>query len=395
LEVTVNIEAKRAYRKAVKERYKKSSKKQKTQILNEFCSVCKYSRKHAIKILSQNPKPVNVLSFKRPVGAPKYYPESATKRLIEIWQLMNYPCSVNLKQALSLWLPYDLETDEEVKAKLVAMSESTIERHLRPTKKKRPKGKSTTTPPKARTQIPLKLCKDDDRKTIGYFEADTVAHCGTALSGKFAWSLTMTDLHTGWTENRATFTKESIEITKAVEDIENRLPFKVIGFSTDNGSEFLNETLQEYLIFSRSGNPIEVSRGRPYKKNDNAHVEQKNFTHVRNVFGYERIEDQNLIELMNKIYVEYLGPLKNFYTPCLKLKKKERVGAKIKKQYDKPKTPYQRVLESGALTIKQTEVLKDVKSRINPFKLQKELNQKLKEFYSLLDNYRPELKRAV
>jgi len=300
-----------------------------------------------------------------------------------------------MKQELSLWLPYDLDTNEKIKKELLLMSESTIERHLKPTKKKRPKGKSTTTPPKVKSQIPLKLCKNDDRKTIGYFEADTVAHCGNALAAKFAWSLTMTDLHTGWTENRATLSKESSEITRAVKSIEENLPFKIIGFSTDNGTEFLNETLQSYLINDDRANEIEVTRGRPYKKNDNAHVEQKNFTHVRNVFGYERIEDPDLVEMMNDIYINYLGPLKNFYTPCLKLKSKERIGSKIKKKYDKPKTPYQRVLESGALTIKQKEILINIKSKINPFKLQKELNEKLKEFYRILENYRPELKGAA
>jgi hypothetical protein len=387
----MNIEAKRAYRKAVQERYRKSSKREKTQILNEFCSVCNYSRKHSIKLMSPKTMPSNILPFKRAVGSPKHYSQTATKRLIEIWQLMNYPCSINLKQALQLWLPYDLDTKENVKKELTLMSESTIERHLRPTKQKRPKGKSTTTPSKIKSQIPLKLCKNDDKKTIGYFEADTVAHCGNALAGKFAWSLTMTDLHTGWTENRATLSKESIEITKAVKDIEDRLPFKIIGFSTDNGTEFLNETLQNYLVYDRKGNEIEVSRGRPYKKNDNAHVEQKNFTHVRNVFGYERIEDLELIEMMNDIYVNYLSPLKNFYTPCLKLKSKERIGSKIKKKYDKPKTPYQRLLESGALTIKQREVIMEKKAKINPFILQKKLNEKLKEFYRILENYRPVL----
>ena len=241
-------EAKRAYRKAVQKSYNNSSKKQKSQILNEFCNVCNYSRKHAIKILSMNPMPMNVRPLKRPIGAPKTYSKEATKRLIELWQLIQYPCSVHLKQMITNWLPYDLDTPEEAKIQLYTMSESTIERHLKPTKKKRPKGKSTTTPPKVKSQIPLKLCKDDDRKTIGYFEADTVAHCGNALAGLFAWSLTMTDLHTVWTENRATLSKEAEQITNAVQNIEENLPFKIIGFSTDHGSEFINETLQRYLI---------------------------------------------------------------------------------------------------------------------------------------------------
>lgn len=394
MEVTVNIEARKAYLKAVKERYKNSSKKEKTQILNELCLVCEYSRKHAIKELNTINR-TNIFKFKRPVGAPKSYSKDVTKRLIEIWKIINYPCSVHLKQALTLWLPYDLDTSEEIKAKLLLMSESTIERHLKEIKKKRPKGKSTTKGSNFKSQIPLKLCKDDDRKTIGYFEVDTVAHCGDSLSGSFAWSLTMTDLHTGWTENRATLTKNSGEITNAIRDIEKKLPFHMVGFSSDNGTEFLNQTLYNYLTDEREDNPVDISRGRPYKKNDNAHVEQKNFTHVRNIFGYERIDDPSLINLMNEIYIKYWNPLKNFYTPCLKLKKKERIGSKIKKKYDKPKTPYQRVIESGSLTMKQEERLYNQKCSINPFKLQGELNEKLKEFYRLLDNYRPEIKKVA
>jgi len=139
------------------------------------------------------------------------------------------------------------------------------------------------------------------------------------------------------------------------------------------------------LIHDRKDDEVEVTRGGPYKKNDNAHIEQKNVTHVRSIFGYERIEDVNLTKFMNEIYVDYLGPLKNFYTPCLKLKSKERIGSKIKKKYDKPKTPYQRLLESGALTIKQKQDLMNVKSKINPFILQTGLNEKLKEFWKITD----------
>lgn len=383
----MNIEARKAYLNAVEKRYSNSSKKEKTQILNEFCQNCDYSRKHAIRLLNDARAVSNVLAFKKPVGKPPTYSQAARDRLIQLWQIMHYPCSINLQQALSLWLPYDLDTPEEIKRELVAMGASTIERALRETKNKRPKGKSTTTASKFKSQIPLKLCKDDVKKTIGYFEADTVAHCGDSLSGQFAWTLTMTDLHSGWTENRACFSKHAEEIKNAVSAIETELPYKIMGFSSDNGTEFLNEVLQNYLMNDRD-HQLDISRGRPYKKNDNAHVEQKNFTHVRNLFGYERIEGKILIDLMNDIYINYWNPLKNFYTPCLKLKKKERIGSKIKKKYDTPKTPFQRLIESGQLTIKQQELLNDKKCKLNPFILQKKLHEKLKEFYRVLENNR-------
>lgn len=180
------------------------------------------------------------------------------------------------------------------------MGVSTIERSLKETKRKRPKGKSTTTASKFKSQIPLKLCKDNDKKTIGYFEADTVAHCGDSLSGSFAWSLTMTDLYSGWTENIACPSKTSESIKLGISKIEKSLPFVLMGFSSENGTEFLNQVVQDYLTQGREAQ-VAVSRGRPYKKNDNAHVEQKNFTHVRNIFGYERIDGEELLELMKKL----------------------------------------------------------------------------------------------
>lgn len=386
LEVAMNIEARRAYLNAVKERYNKSTKKEKTQILNEFCKVCNYSRKHAIKLLSDKAD-ANVLAFpkKRP-GSPPKYSHKTKRRLAELWQIMDYPCSVKLKQALPLWLPYDLDTEEHIKTQLLAMGSSTIERALKEIKRKRPKGKSTTKPSKFKSQIPLKLCKDDDKKTIGYFEADTVAHCGESLSGEFNWTLTMTDLHSGWTENRACPNKSAESIKDSIELIEEKLPFKLIGFSSDNGTEFLNQLVQDYLT------EAEVTRGRPYKKNDNAHVEQKNFTHVRNLFGYQRLSGE--IKLMNEIY-ELAGQLKNFYVPCLKLKKKERVGSQIKKKYDPPKTPYQRLLDSKQLTMKQEEELKKRKAGLNPFKIKSQLDKKLADFFSKFERSRLEIKMVA
>jgi hypothetical protein len=380
----MEIGARRAYLAAVKERYKKSSKKQKSLILNELCQVCNYNRKHAIKLLSKTSSP---RPYTKRVGAPRKYPESVSNKLAELWAIMGNPCSTTLKEALPHWLPYDLDCDEEIKKNLLQMGSSTIERHLSPWKKKMPKGRSTTTPPKMKVQIPLELLKDDERESIGYFEADTVAHCGDSLSGQFVWSLTMTDICTGWTENRAAFSKSAEAIMKQMKDIESSLPFKIMGVATDNGSEFMNEDVHGFLS-SREEDPISFVRRRPYKKNDNAHVEQKNFTHVRNLFGYERLADEYMVILMNDIYKNYWCPLKNFYTPAMKLKKKTRIGAKVKKEYDKAKTPYQRLMESGQLTLKQQADLANKKSKLNPFKLRKEMDEKLNRFYTFVDNYR-------
>lgn len=385
----MNIGVKRTYIKTVKERYFNSSKKEKTLILNELCHVTGYTRKHAIKLLgAEHGDNLIMIRPKRP-GPPRKYSNKARERLKDLWLLMGRPCSVNLKQALPLWLPYDLDTDEEIKRQLLAMGVSTIERSLKEHKQNKLKGMSSTTPSSFKSQIPLKLCKDEDKKTVGYFEADTVAHCGNSLAGKFIRSLTMTDLCTGWTENRACPDNTSISIEIAIRDIEKNLPFKLVGFSSDNGTEFLNSTVQDYLLHRQK--PLDVSRGRPYKKNDNAHVEQKNFTHVRNLFGYQRFEGVKAVEMMNEIYV-LSNQLKNYYTPCLKLKKKERIGSKIVKKYDAPKTPYQRIIDSEQISIGEKAVMETVKSRLNPFDIQKRLEEKLRLFFRFIDINRDELK---
>ena len=385
----MNIRVKRTYIKTVKERYCKSTKKEKTLILNELCQITGYTRKHAIKLLGEQTcdNIINIRS-KRP-GPNRKYSDKARAKLKELWLLMGRPCSVNLKQALPLWLPYDLDTDEETKRQLLAMGVSTIERSLKEHKQNKRKGISSTIPSSFKSQIPLKLCKDRDKKTVGYFEADTVAHCGDSLSGKFIRSLTMTDLYSGWTENRACPDNTAVSIEVGIRDVEKNLPFKLVGFSSDNGTEFLNSTVQDYLLHREK--PLDVSRGRPYKKNDNAHVEQKNFTHVRNLFGYERFEGEKIVEMMNGIYL-LSNQLKNYYTPCLKLKKKERIGSKIVKKYDDPKTPYQRIIESDQISIREKAILETIKSRLNPFHLQRSLEEKLKLFFRYIEIIREEIR---
>lgn len=170
----------------------------------------------------------------------------------------------------------------------------------------------------------------------GLIEADTVAHCGTSLAGEFINTLTMTDICSAWTENRAVWKKESSTVLKAISSIEEDLPFNVLSFATDNGNEFLNHDLHSYF-FNRK-NRVEFVRRRPYKKNDNAHVEQKNWTHVRELFGYDRFDAESQVEFMNDVYKRLWNPPWNFFTPVMKLKSKTRVGGRIIKVHDEPTT---------------------------------------------------------
>jgi hypothetical protein len=375
------IEVRRAYLDTIRARYKNAPKKQKTAILNEFVVNCGYSRKYAIRILNGKLQPRVNKSGPKPV-----YHSQVVPHLVALWERMGRMCSKKMKAALPLWVDYYSAADEPMKRLLLAISASSIDRLLR-AHRSRPKGKglSTTRPSLFRHTIPIKLL-DSEVKHPGYIEADTVAHCGNQIEGAYAHSLTLTDLLSGWTENRAVWTKDSEGVTNRIAHIEKELPFPVQGFACDNGTEFLNEKL--YHHWTKRDKPVDFVRRRPYRKNDSAHVEQKNYTHVRELFGYERFDHGELVPLMNEIYQHYWNPLWNYFTPVMKLKSKERVGSKIVKKYDEPKTPYQRLLESPHLSQEHKDALKRKTLGLNPFKLKETLDAKLKLFFDLVDHYK-------
>lgn len=372
----MTIEARRQYLAAIRLRYKNSTRGQRSRILDEFCEVCGYNRKHAIRILGRPEAPPG----HRP-GQKIRYGEGVVRHLIALWKLMNYMCSARMKVALPLWLNYYAPEDLSVETRklLLEISSSSIDRLLRPYKKSHRRGLSST---KAgaflKSQIPIELIdKHVDRP--GFVEADTVAHCGDSLAGEFANSLTVTDLLSGWTANRATWNKSAEEVLTKIKEIRSDLPFRMVGFACDNGSEFINHSLVSYLQNNKNGH-IKFVRRRPYRKNDAAHVEQKNNTHVRQLFGYNRVSERELVDLMNDIYRNYWNPLLNFFCPALKLTKKIRIGGKLRKFYDKPKTPYDRLLECGKLTDLQLARLKADRDLLDPIVLKRGLDAKLRLF---------------
>ena len=362
-------------------RYKKATKKERSKILDEFCTTWDYSRKHAIKILNQS-----LDERKLKPGPRKTYNQSVVIHLVEIWKLTGKICSKRLKAAIPLWLPYyrDSKCDTEIEKLLLMMSCSTIDRLLKPYRGNATKGLSSTTPGTyLKSKIPMEIL-DTKVKKPGTVQADTVVHCGTSLIGKYANSLTITDLYSGWTENRATWTKASLEVLEQIRDIRKTLPFYVHRFSCDNGSEFINESLVKYFEQHKDpGQPsIKFTRTRPYKKNDNAHVEQKNDSHVRQLFGYHRYDHEELVYLMNDIYKNYWNPLQNFFLPNQKLIKKERIGGRIKKVYDTPKTPFQRIIDCENYPEERRVSLLLTKDGLNPIQLQTILKEKLALFFS-------------
>jgi len=385
----MSIQVKREYLKAIRVRYKNASRKQKKVILDEFCMICQYSRKYAIRILNGKIEP----RISKP-GPKRQYGEEIIFHLVELWRAMGMPCSKKMVVAFHLWVPFYQQEgfSEFIKNKLFAMSASTIDRLLKPYRKASYRGLSTTHGSWVKSRIPIELLSGEI-KVPGFVEADTVAHCGGSVQGDFINTLTMTDLYSGWTQNRAMWTKDSKAVLSHIKTVENGLPFSLRGFACDNGSEFLNDSL--YIYFWDRVKPIRFVRRRPYKKNDAAHVEQKNFTHVRQLFGYERLDKPEFVSLMNEIYVSFWNPLLNYFTPTMKLITKTRIGGKIKKVYDSPQTPYQRLMKSNAVVSPLKERLQIYMNNVNPFILRKHLDQKINDFFKLVEQYNIVNKRAA
>jgi hypothetical protein len=373
------IKVKRLYLDTIIERYQNAPKSEKSQILTEFCYVCRYSRKYAIRILRGTVE----VSLYKPGPKPRYTP-IVIEHLRQIWESMNRPCGKNLKASLPLWLDH-YSCDSKSKNLLLQMSAATMDRVLSPFKRVR--GLSLTRESVLKTRIPIRLLDGEVTKP-GYVEVDTVAHCGESAYGPFISSLTITDLKSAWTENRAIFGKQADNVVKSFKAIEERLPFILRGVASDNGSEFVNEQLEEYLRLRLI--PVEFVRRRAYKKNDNAHVEQKNFTHVRELFGWRRFDHPELVARMNEIYQAYWNPLQNYFMANQKLKTKIREGSKIKKYYGPAKTPAQRLLEDPEIPNHIKRRLRDNLDAKNPFYLKQELDRKLKEFFELVDKLKRE-----
>lgn len=379
------IQEKKSYLRDVKQRYLHANKQDKFNILNEFCTICGYHRKYAIRLLNTDPSK-KIKPIHKPGRKSVYNDEEFLTALATIWFATDQMCSKLLVVAIPEWLPfYEQEygkLSEVNHYKLLQISARSIDRALKPKRLTHPKGKSGTKPgTMLKNQIPIRAGEWKETEP-GFMEADTVAHCGNSLSGDFVWSLTMTDIATGWTDCRATWGKGSLGVLDQIKSIEATLPFPLRGFDCDNGSEFLNQHLLRY--FTDHKNKPSFTRSRPYKKNDNAHVEQKNWTHVRRLLGYDRIEDKRLVAQINDLYSNEYSQLLNHFNPNFKLLEKTKIGSKYQKKYDRPATPYARLLESKHVDEQTKQAMVELHKTLNPFRLQAQIQVKLKRIFQLI-----------
>jgi len=378
-------QSKKEYTELTHLRYKKASHSEKTKILDEYCATCGCHRKHAIRVLRGFKRFTKPRAKKR--GKPiVYHKEKLLDPLKRIWLAANLPCSKRLAAIMPLWLPgygrQFWQLPKDVYKALLTISPSTIDRMLAHTKiQYHKRGRSTTKPGTLlRKQIPIQTNQWDESRP-GFLEADTVAHCGESMMGMFTFTLDCVDIATGWTEQRAVWGKGERGVLEQIKDIEAVIPFPLLGFDCDNGSEFLNYHL--FRHFTNRKKPVRFTRSRAYHSQDNAHVEQKNWTHVRQWIGYDRLDNPKVVPLLNDLYRKEWRLFHNFFLPSVKLIDKERIGSKTLKRYDPPKTPYQRIMESDHIPDSVKKGLSKQLEKLNPFLLRKKMETKLKRVFSL------------
>lgn len=383
----MSLSAKRESVVRIHGRYQRAGRPHKTRILNEFCATCGYHRKAALRLLN---RPLSTALPKRPGPRIIYDPAEVLPVIKAIWLTSDQLCSKLLKAALPEWLDHherrSAPLPESFKEKLLKISPAQIDRLLRPVRVGYPKkGLSATRPGTLlRHAVPTRHGPPDTTRP-GSVEADTVAHCEDSTEGDYVNSLTFTELFSGWTENRAVWNKSADAVLAQLKTLEEVVPYPMKDFHTDNGGEFLNWALHRHL----AGRAIRVpwTRSRAYRKNDNAHCEQKNWTHVRQLFGHERFGHPQLVPLMNDLYAKEWSQFTNHFKPTFKLLKRDRKEGKTKRIYEhSPQTPYQRLLLSPDISETTKARLRAEHQTLDPFNLKKSIEAKLKNFFNVLSN---------
>lgn len=367
---------------AMRPQYLKASKTEKGLILDQFVTATGYHRKYAIHLLKNGAPRRQPRSRK---GQAKYGP-GVTQALIQVWKACDSICSLRLHPFLPEMVEVlertgELVLEPEVKVSLLQMSVATIDRNLQPARRQlKHRGLSTTKPGSLlKGQIPMRTFADWNDARPGFTEMDLVAHCGETTRGEYVISLSVVDIATGWWEGLATPYRSQVRVFAALEVIRQRLPFPLLGIDSDNDSAFINAHLLHYCQQEQ----ITFTRCRPYKKNDQAHIEQKNWLVIRRLVGYDHLEGEEATAALNAVY-DLLRLWNNFFQPSVKLIEKERHGVKVRKKYDQAKTPCQRVLESSHVAEADKEALRQVYLTLNPVALRRQLDERLEVVWKLI-----------
>lgn len=382
--------------KAFAPRYRKATKKQKQTMLNEFVQITGYHRTYAAYLLNQHGKRLRLNSqttlvldacpkIKR--QRPAVYDPPVQTALKTLWKWMDHPCGKRMVAMIPLWLPRlepcgEIQLGTELCQKLHRISAATIDRLLAPERAKRAfRRRSHTQPDRLlKSQIPIRTFAQWNEQRPGFAEVDLVGHEGGNASGEFCYTLTLTDVYTGWTEVRAIKNKAQRWTLEALQKVRQQLPFPLLGLDSDNGSEFINAHLKTYC----EANQITFTRARPTHKNDNCYVEQKNNAVVRRRVGYFRYDTPEALATLNQLYAVLRFYL-NYFQPTMKLVEKVREGSRVRKRYTLPQTPYERVLACEHVSSEAKQRLRQQQAQLNPavlYRTIRRLQQRLFELAS-------------
>ena len=378
----INPTTRREVLKKLRRRYERAGAEHKRKLLDQAQELLGYHRKAAIRSLrAPMVEPAPRMLSGRPVS---YEPRVLLPWLRPIWQATDYACGRRLAAMLPEWVPayeqHERKMPGEVREKLLRASGRTLDRLLEPLRGQGA-GRSLTRPGTLlRHQIPIRGSVWEEGKA-GWLEVDTVALCGGSVAGEFVWMLDGVDYATTWVELRAMWGRGQVGTLAALRDVEASLPFELLGLDSDNGGEFMNYHVLRWL--QKRSRPVFMTRSRPNKKDDNAHVEQKNWTHIRQCFGYERHDNPEVVELINALVKGAYGQLLNYFHASLKLERKERIEGRLRRVYGEPQTPLARVLASAEVKPQTKRRLEQEKARLNPFALKQSVARSLKAIASL------------
>ena len=379
----MSLKSKRELLEVVQPRYLKASKVEKQKMLDEFTLTTGYHRKHAIRVLKNQVQVQN--HFKRKTKTYQtIYGGEVVQALEQIWEIYGRICSKRLQPYLPeaikvLERCQEIELSRKIKALLLRISSASIDRCLRIVRLKSSHGLSTTKPGSLlKNLIPVQTFTAWDEERPGFMEIDLVAHCGNSTAGQYLNTLTCTDLCTGWTDVTALLHRSQETVSTAIHRMRQRLPFPLLGIDSDNGSEFINDLLYRYCLEEK----LTFTRSRPYQKNDQAHVEQKNWSVVWHTVGYDRWETAQDLTLLESIYDDIRRYI-NFFQPSLKLIAKERIGNQTIKRYDPAKTPYQRILDRKDIALEAKAPLMNLYVQLNPVELRCRIDQKTAKLWKI------------
>ena len=369
------------YLQAIYERYRKAGRKDKEVILNEFCANTGYHRKYAIRLLN-GPRPERHWKSRKRRRGLSYGAETVAV-LTAVWEAAGYPWSLRLKALLPQWMPWirkRFQLRPLIEEQLRKISPRQIDRRLKAQKTQRRRRLYGRTKPGYLLKHHIAVKTDRwDVQTLGYTEADLVSHSGHSASGEFAHTLNVTDIHSTWTESLAVLGRGEEPVQRGLNEIAATLPFPLRGVDTDNGSEFINYHLKRWC----DARQIQFTRGRPYKKDDNAHIEQKNWTHVRKLLAWDRYDTHEAVAAMNDLYRNELRLWMNLFLPSVKLLKKVRVGSKVRRRYEVPRTPFERVKAGAEADPQKVAQLEQLRQRLDPFQLSRTIERKLERIARL------------